>query len=174
MAKHRTHTAAFILGVILLVFLDQYTKFLAKAHLERHTDLVLWKNVFVLRYIENRGAAFGMMQGGFLFFYLLTTVVLIGILLILRRTPATRRYLPLRFGLFLLFCGALGNLIDRVFRGYVVDFFYFQLIDFPVFNVADCYVTVSAVLLVLLAFFYYDESEYDYIFHWGKRKGDGH
>ena len=55
--------------------------------------------------------------------------------------------------------GALGNFIDRIAHRYVVDFFYFELIDFPVFNVADIYVTVSAVLLILLILFYYKEDE---------------
>ena len=60
----------------------------------------------------------------------------------------------------MLICsGAIGNMIDRVSRGYVVDFFYFKLINFPIFNVADCYVTVAAFLLIVLIFFYYKEEE---------------
>ena len=61
--------------------------------------------------------------------------------------------------------GAAGNQIDRVFRHFVVDFIYFKLIDFPIFNVADIYVTVSAFLLILLVAFYYkDEHDFDFIF----------
>ena len=61
--------------------------------------------------------------------------------------------------------GAFGNLIDRVARGYVVDFFYFKLIDFPVFNVADIYVTVAAFAMIILGLFYYKEEDYNKIFH---------
>ena len=65
----------------------------------------------------------------------------------------------------LFFAGALGNFIDRVFRNYVVDFFYFKLIDFPVFNVADIYVTVGTFILAFLLLFYYKEEDLDRIFH---------
>ena len=59
--------------------------------------------------------------------------------------------------------GAFGNLIDRVFRGYVVDFFYFKWIDFPVFNVADIYVTVTMILLLILILFFYKEEDLDFL-----------
>ena len=65
----------------------------------------------------------------------------------------------------LMAIGALGNFIDRVFRNYVVDFFYFKLIDFPVFNVADIYVTVAAFAMIILGLFYYKEEDYNKIFH---------
>ena len=63
--------------------------------------------------------------------------------------------------------GAFGSLIDRVARGYVVDFFYFKLIDFPIFNVADIYVTVTMVLLIGLILFYYKEEDFEFL----RRKG---
>ena len=59
--------------------------------------------------------------------------------------------------------GAIGNLIDRCFRKYVVDFFYFKLIDFPVFNVADIYVTSAAIVLIILIMFYYKEEDFDFM-----------
>ena len=59
--------------------------------------------------------------------------------------------------------GALGNLIDRIFRGYVVDMIYFVPINFPVFNVADCYVTVSVVLLIILILFVYKEDDFGFL-----------
>ena len=71
---------------------------------------------------------------------------------------------PLRLiGLFIV-AGGIGNLIDRIFRGFVVDTFSFVLIDFPVFNVADCYVTVSMFLFVFLILFYYKDEEFDCLF----------
>ena len=59
--------------------------------------------------------------------------------------------------------GAVGNMIDRVFRGYVIDFFYFSLIDFPVFNVADIYVVVSILVLVYLFLAVYKEEDFDFL-----------
>jgi signal peptidase II len=73
------------------------------------------------------------------------------------------RYRPLQIVLVFLIAGAIGNLIDRCYLGYVVDFLYFKLIDFPIFNVADCYVTVSAVVLVALLLFYYREEDMELI-----------
>ena len=78
-----------------------------------------------------------------------------------RKLPKNRRFLPLLVVLFLTGSGALGNFIDRAARGYVVDFIYFSLIDFPIFNMADIYVSCGMVLLILLCFFYYKEEEFE-------------
>ena len=80
-----------------------------------------------------------------------------------------RRYLVLRILAVLIVAGAIGNFIDRLRLGYVVDFFYFCLIDFPIFNVADIYVTVSTFVLLFVMFFYYKEEDLDRIFR--GRKG---
>ena len=84
------------------------------------------------------------------------------------RIPEERKYTPLRICYVLLMAGAFGNLIDRVARGYVVDFFYFKLIDFPIFNVADIYVTVTMVLLIGLILFYYKEEDFEFLSRKGK------
>ena len=77
----------------------------------------------------------------------------------------TKKLLPLRICAVFIFSGAIGNFIDRLKLGYVVDFFYFKLIDFPVFNVADIYVTVAAFAMIILGLFYYKEEDYNKIFH---------
>ena len=79
-----------------------------------------------------------------------------------------RKYLPLRACAVLIAAGAVGNFIDRIRLGYVVDFLYFKLIDFPIFNVADIYVTVSTALFIVLLCFYYKEEDIDRILHGGK------
>lgn len=71
-----------------------------------------------------------------------------------------RKWRPLQSAIVLIAAGAIGNMIDRFARGYVVDFFYFSLIHFPVFNVADCYVVVGAVIALLLLLFYYKEEDF--------------
>ena len=68
--------------------------------------------------------------------------------------------------------GAIGNMIDRAVRGYVVDFFYFRLIDFPIFNVADIYVTVTMILLLILILFYYKEEDLEFLSRKGKHGRD--
>ena len=73
-------------------------------------------------------------------------------------------YRPLLYTAAIVFAGAMGNFIDRVFRGYVVDFIYFSLIDFPTFNVADIYVTCGITVMVFLMFFRYkEENDFDFL-----------
>ena len=84
--------------------------------------------------------------------------------LIAGRIPYTKKYMPLRICSILLIAGAVGNLIDRVRLNYVIDFFYFKLIDFPIFNVADCYVVVACIIFAFLILFYYKEdSDFDFL-----------
>ena len=138
----------FALLSLLLIAVDQWSKALAYDTLRVDGPIALIQGVFELYYSENRGAAFGILQGKQWFFLLVAAAVVIVILLFLSRIPWRKRYAPLFFALVLLCSGAVGNVIDRAVRGFVVDFFYFRLIDFPIFNVADCYVVVSAALLL--------------------------
>ena len=78
------------------------------------------------------------------------------------RLPHERKYIPLRICAVLVCAGAVGNMIDRVRLNYVIDFLYFNLIDFPIFNVADCYVVIACILFIILIFFYYKDSDLDF------------
>ena len=80
------------------------------------------------------------------------------------KIPAKKRFGLLRLCAVLEVSGAVGNMIDRMVQNYVVDFFYFSLIDFPIFNVADCYVVIGCFLFAFLIFFYYKDEELDFIF----------
>ena len=148
------------LGVVILVLLDQYTKLLAIAHLKDQSAFVLWNNVFELHYLENRGAAFGILQNQRVFFYISVLLITAAVIWFYSKVPMERKYLPLRICIIGICAGAIGNMIDRIYLGYVVDFFYFNLIDFPIFNVADIYVTVTFIVLVLLIFFYYKDEDF--------------
>lgn len=154
-----------LLCAALLIFLDQLSKYAAVKYLKGQSAIVLIDGVFELRYLENRGAAFGILQDQQTFFILSTLVVLILIAYIyLKRIPNERHFLWLNIMAVLFFAGAIGNFIDRLIQNYVVDFFYFCLIDFPIFNVADIYVTVAAFLLIVLGIFYYKEEDFDRMF----------
>ena len=159
-----------IAGFFLAIGLDQWTKLLAVSHLKDAAPYTIWEGVFELFYSENRGAAFGMLQGRQGFFLLVATIVLICAITSIIRMPATRKYLPLHVIACFLSAGATGNMIDRFVRGYVVDFLYFKLINFPIFNVADCYVTISMFVFVLLFLFYYKEEDLSCLL--GSRKGE--
>lgn len=163
MNKNNKKLICWVVGIIafaLLLVLDQFTKHLAVAGLAGQDPIVLIPGVFELQYLENRGAAFGMFQNQRWLFLIMSVVILAFIGYCYQKFPAHKHYLWLRITCVLLGAGAVGNMIDRVVNGYVVDFFYFSLIDFPIFNVADCYVVVSLILLIILIFFYYKEEDF--------------
>ena len=147
-------------AIALLVLLDQFTKRLAVLHLKGKDPYVLINGALELRYLENHGAAFGLLQNQKIFFIVIASLILLVIGYVLFRMPVEKRYDLLQVLLTLIAAGALGNLIDRVRTDYVVDFIYFSLIDFPVFNVADIYVTVSTFLFVIALMFYYKEQDF--------------
>lgn len=135
----------YFLGVALLFAVDQLSKLAVCRFVEPVHTIPLWKNVFHFTYLENRGAAFGIMQNQFVFFYIVTALVIIGVTAyMVTKRP---KNLWLATSLTLLVGGALGNLADRLFRGFVVDFLDFRLINFAVFNLADCFVVCGAAVL---------------------------
>lgn len=159
MGQKRNTILGFLAGAGILVGIDQWTKRLVVNHLRGRDPVVLWEGVFEFFYSENRGAAFGMLQGKQGFFFLVAAVVFIGVLYAMWNLPAEKKYMPLKICLTLIAAGAAGNSIDRIIQGYVVDFLYFKRIDFPIFNVADCYVTVSTVVLAFLLLRYYSDED---------------
>ena len=133
-------------------------------------DIDIIKNVLTLTYLRNNGSAFGMFSGKINAFLVLTVIIVAVITYIVIRMPVTKRYLPMYIVCTMLVSGAIGNLIDRVRFGYVRDFIYFKLINFPVFNVADCYVTISVATFIVLILFIYKENEFDFLSF--KKKAD--
>lgn len=149
-----------LLGFLILLGVDQWTKWLVYLDLKGRGEVSLLGDIFVFRYLENRGAAFGVLQNQRVFLVILTVVILIALFFLYGKIPSGRKFHPLRGMDVLLAAGAVGNLIDRVFRGYVIDFLYFKLIHFPIFNVADCYVVIAAIVIVILIGFYYKEEDF--------------
>ena len=180
--KLNMHLILQILMVPVLILIDQLTKYLAASSLKSGGDLSLIKGLVNLHYLENQGAAFGIFTGRFWLFYVITVVILILLTVFycrihkrLQSYCSDKTIIPdrktIRNQLFLcdLLCllasGAIGNFIDRILRGYVIDFISLQFISFPVFNLADIYVTISAVMIVIFFLFIYKE---DRNFHlWG-------
>ena len=150
-----------LIAVVLfavLVCLDLMTKLWAQNTLPEK-PIILIQGVFELRYLENRGAAFGLLQNQRTFFIILTVIFLAAMIYVYVRIPSDRKYLPLRLLVIIVSAGAFGNFYDRLTLTYVRDFLYFSLIDFPIFNVADIYVTCSAVAFFVLVVFVYKEDD---------------
>ncbi len=149
--------------IVLLVLLDQYTKYLAVKHLQDKPSFKLINGVLELNFLKNSGAAFGMLQNQKVFFILVATMILIIIAYVLFRLPDGKKYNIMHILLVLIASGAAGNMIDRVKQDYVVDFIYFVIINFPIFNVADIYVTVATFVFVILFLFYYQENDFSFL-----------
>lgn len=152
-----------IFVLIILIILDQLTKYFAVIKLKNQPSFSLIDGVLEFNYLENKGAAFGMLQNQKIFFVLVALVFLAIIIFVLIKTPQDKKYNILHIILVAIGAGAIGNMIDRLRLDYVIDFIYFSLIDFPVFNVADIYVTVSTVLLIILILFIYDDNDYNFL-----------
>ena len=133
--------------IIVAVFLDQLTKYLTVLHLKPVDTVPIIKDVIHLTYVENTGAAFGMMKDARWIFMITSTVAIIGILVYLfwKKPTSKLECLSLSF----IVGGGIGNMIDRTVLGYVVDMIDFRLINFAVFNVADSFVCVGAGLMIL-------------------------
>lgn len=159
MKKQIQKISLFIIIVFILTGIDQFTKYLVTKYLKEGTKLILLNDIFEIFYFENNGAAFGILKGQQLFFYVITIIIFGFIIYYISKMNLTKRMLPLFLNIALLTAGALGNFIDRVRLKYVVDFIYFKPIDFPVFNVADMYITISCIIFIYLIMFYYKNED---------------
>lgn len=152
----------FALTVLLLV-LDQFTKYLAIDRLKGNQAFVLIDGVLELRYLENRGSAFGMLQNQKYFILFVGIVFLAVILFFLFKLPEQKKFCSIHILLSFIVAGGVGNMIDRIRFDYVVDFIYFKLIDFPIFNVADCYIVCGTIVLFLLFLFVFKEKDLEFL-----------
>lgn len=154
----------------LLIGFDQLTKYWAIIGLKDKPAFVIWDGVFELRYLENRGASFGILQNQKWPLVIFTLIVLVVLIyFFIKKIPNERRFFFLNIIIVLICAGAAGNLIDRLAKDYVVDFFYFCLIDFPIFNIADIYVVIASFLLIVLGLFYYKDEDWEKIIPSGKK-----
>lgn len=161
-----------LIGAVLLIALDQWTKYMVLLHVKPIDSIPLIPGILSFTYHENRGAVWGIMQGQIPILIVTTVIILTVVLWIYSRIPDTKKYRWLHFIAVLVIAGAIGNFIDRLFRHYVVDFIYFELIDFPIFNVADMYVVIAAFLLIFVSVFIYKEdSDFDFL---NPKKGGSH
>jgi len=140
----------------VLIALDQLVKIWAIANLQGQPERPLIQGFLHLTYLENTGAAFGFLAGfgGAQLLFTIVKLLILGLALwYFLKLPHEPRFTLLRVPLLLIVAGGIGNLIDRVRLGFVVDMFVFRFIEFPVFNVADIYVTVGVFLFAIMAIF---------------------
>lgn len=160
---------AFII-IAAVVIADQVTKYMALTLLAPIRSFPLIEGIFELHFVRNRGAAWGMLADSRWIFMTVSVIAILAMLLYLIFTK--ERTTLFTVSLSMILGGGVGNMIDRLFYedGAVVDFLYFKLIDFPVFNIADCAVTVGAVLLIY--YLLYTETIKPYLCNKKAKKGN--
>ncbi len=142
----------FIFTFILVI--DQVTKYLAIERLMGNPPIVVINNFFQLNYVENYGAAFGILQNKQLFFIIITVVIIAGIIIFMKSNKKLSKVMNISLALIL--SGAVGNLIDRIRLGYVIDFVdikFGNFYDYPVFNIADSSIVVATIIVAYLVLF---------------------
>lgn len=151
------HPHALWISITLIgVLLDQLTKLLVSANMALYDSIPVWEGVFHITYIQNRGAAWGMFADRRWVFLIISSITIVAMLAFFCLTK--NRNLLLLSSVAMILSGGIGNMIDRLALGYVVDMIHVALINFPVFNVADCFVCVGAALLFIAVLFEKEEA----------------
>ena len=141
------------LGVVL----DQITKYLVIKNISPTQFVEILPGILEFVYVENTGAAFNILSGKLGLLSIISVAFAIGVVIyMIMKKPQSKLF---RIAALLLFAGAVGNVIDRIFRGFVVDFIRVEFIDFPVFNVADIFITIGAVLYIIYILFFDNKKE---------------
>lgn len=148
-----------IIGAIILVAIDQITKYMALTKLRPIGNITFIDGVMDFTFVKNHGAAFGILNGKTWLLLILAVGICFALIYSMIKMPDKKEYKWLKATLWLIVAGAVGNVIDRLFRGYVVDFLEFTFISWPVFNVADIYVVVGTILMALLVLFVIKEED---------------
>lgn len=169
--NNKSKTKIYFLPILCIAFLtaiDQLTKHIVETKFQLFETKPIIKDVFNFTYIRNEGMAWGMLEGQRILFLIVTVIIMIGCGYIYIRSLKFKQFKSIRGAMVILLSGAIGNLIDRFSKGYVIDFFDFRLINFPIFNVADIYVVVSMLIIGLLIIFKYDNEEIELLFNANK------
>lgn len=150
-----------IIVSIAVIAVDQLTKYLASTYLKPIGTFPIIEGALHLTYVENKGAAFGILSDNRWIFMSISTVAIIAIA-VLMVVFRKKYYHPLLYtGACMVLGGGIGNMIDRFAYGYVVDFIDFRLINFAVFNAADCFVCVGAALVAVYLLFFEPKEKKD-------------
>ncbi len=168
--KKTIRLLGYALYFCVLLFADRLTKHLAVLALYEQPDVVLLPGVLQLHYLENTGAAFSIFRGQMWLFYIITPLLLGVLVYLFWRLEDHKKGRILKFLLLTVMTGAVGNYIDRLLYHYVIDFIYVSCIHFPVFNLADIYVTVSGFFLIVMILFFCSEEELKHMLR--PKKGD--
>lgn len=158
-----------IIIIFLCIVSDRLLKFYALTRLKDHPSKALINGIAELTYLGNSGASFGLLKGQTSFFILVSVVLLAVIAYLFFKMPGKKKYIKAHIALAFFAGGSVGNLIDRILYGEVIDYIYISLKRFPIFNLADIFITLSALFLVILFLFVYKESDLNFLRFYEKK-----
>lgn len=161
--KRKTLFIIDILIIITGLALDRISKIYALNNLKDHPSVSVISGYLELHYLENTGAAFGFLKNQKSFFILVGCVILIACIYVMVKTPAKKKYIIGHIILSMIITGAIGNMTDRLLYNYVVDFIYVSVVNFPIFNIADIYITIATVIAIVVILFYYKEDDLNFL-----------
>lgn len=148
-------TVILIISSFVLIVIDQYIKYIATTYLKPISNYDVIKDIFSLTYIENNGAAFGLFAGNKFLLIWLTGFVILGLIIYTLMNKIKHNLMFI--SIILIVSGGVGNLIDRINLGYVVDYLHITCINFAIFNFADCLVVCGTILLIIYFMFFDDK-----------------
>ena len=140
-------TVLLIAVLAAVIGLDQLTKWLTVVNLEEYESFPIWQDVFHFTYVKNTGMAFGMLKDHRWVFMVFSTIAIVALIIYLFRFRPESRWMQISMAMII--GGGIGNMIDRVLLGYVIDFIDVTLINFAVFNIADSFVCVGAGIMIV-------------------------
>lgn len=153
----------FLLMMILAVTFDQITKYLVLQNLKGKEAFSIIDGVLELQFFSNTGIAWSMLEGQILFILFTGIILLAVVLFCVIKLPDHNKFHIIYILTGILTGGAIGNMIDRIRLGYVVDFIYFSIINFPIFNVADMCIVISIIIIGILFLFVYKEEDLSFL-----------
>ncbi len=153
----------FIFIMILAIAIDQITKILALQNLKGKDSIMLIKGVLELQFFSNTGIAWSMLQGQSLFILFTGIILLAVVIFFVVKMPEQKKFHIIYIFAGILAGGAVGNMIDRIRLGYVVDFIYFSIINFPIFNFADMCIVISIIIIGFMYLFVYKEEDLSFL-----------
>lgn len=144
--------------ICILIILDQISKFISEKILSKYITLPIIPSVLHLTYVKNYGAAFGILQNKKFFLILITSIILLAMIIFVIFKQFNNNIFI--WSMALIISGGIGNLIDRIVYGYVIDYIDFRLINFAVFNLADSYICIGVFLILFYILFVDIKQEY--------------
>ncbi len=164
--KHRIAKKILIwdaICMVLLTAIDRVSKYLAAYYCKDNDNITLIENVLQIVYLENTGGAFGLLNNQRFFFIFIASLFVCLIVIFILMLPDNKRMNSLNIWLSFILAGTIGNMIDRILYGYVVDFVYIMPIKFPVFNFSDICISLGVFFTIILILFKLKEKDFEFL-----------